>query len=360
MTDDTARHETGDPTFISALKEGHQRFLAHAIEHSFVCGRRTAQDFIRHFPPIDIMKGLEHQAELRATILVLTTGLKQKIALKKEWQDAGTDLQIALDEGETDAESIVSLFAPDDRVRYLDPRKIWNFLVEGEFWRASSSKGAPDVPRNHVAFMLERALEDKLLSHRDVVEGITVDELANRLPKAELGRLIQCALKNADKLTVFSETDLLATTPPRTLVQYLPLPHLWDTVIVPKIAERHGYAASRDAPAAPKEVETPKPVVAESAPVAALREAAAAKSTMPKPKDAPAASKVPEPSKDALAAKAKAKLAEHKPAPAEQKPAPAEPKSGTHEAGPTVAKTPQEFFGGEDDIEILEEDVKAS
>src|SRR5262245_44908794 len=190
MTDDTARHETGDPTFISALKEGHQRFLAHAIEHSFVCGRRTAQDFIRHFPPDAIMKGLEHQAELRATILVLTTGLKQKIALKKEWQDAGTDLQIALDEGETDAESIVSLFAPDDRVRYLDPRKIWAFLVEGEFWRASSStKGAADVPRNHMSFLLERALEDKLMTHRDVVEGITVDELANRLPKAELGRL---------------------------------------------------------------------------------------------------------------------------------------------------------------------------
>jgi hypothetical protein len=366
MTDDTARQETGDPTFISALKEGHQRFLAHAIEHSFVCGRRTAQDFIRHFSPLDIMKGLEHQPELRATILVLTTGLKQKIALKKEWQDAGTDLQIALDEGETDAESIVALFAPDDRVRYLDPRKIWNFLVEGEFWRASANKGAQDVPRNHVAFMLERALEDKLLSHRDVVEGITVDELANRLPKAELGRLIQCALKNADKLTVFSEGDLLATTPPRTLVQYVPLPHIWDTVIIPKVAERHGYAAAREAPPAVKEVETPKvetpkvetpkPAVVESAPVAALREAAAAKSAVPKPKDAPAASRVPEPAKD----KAKAKPVEQKPAAAEQKPAHAEPKSGTHDTGPTVAKTPQEFFGGEDDIEILEEDVKAS
>lgn len=356
MTDDTARHETGDPTFISALKEGHQRFLAHAIEHSFVCGRRSAQDFIRHFPPLDIMKGLEHQPELRATILVLTTGLKQKIALKKEWQDAGTDLQIALDEGETDAESIVALFAPDDRVRYLDPRKIWNFIVEGEFWRASGNKGTPEVPRNHVAFMLERALEDKLLSHRDVVEGITVDELANRLPKAELGRLIQCALKNADKLTVFSETDLLATTPPRTLVQYVPLPHLWDTVIVPKIAERHGYAAAREAPvaAAAPAVETPKPAMAESAPVAALREAAAAKSAMPKPKDASSASRVPEP------AKAKVKPAEQKPAAAEPKAAPVEPKSGTHETGPTVAKPGQEFFGGEDDIEILEEDVKAS
>lgn len=353
MTDDTARHETGDPTFISSLKEGHQRFLAYAIENSFVCGRRTAQDFIRHFPPADIMKGLEHQPELRATILVLTTGLKQKIALKKEWQDAGTDLQIALDEGETDAESIVALFAPDDRVRYLDPRKIWSFLVEGEFWRAGASKAAPDVPRNHLAFMLERALEDKLMTHRDVVEGITVDELANRLPKAELGKLIQCALKNADKLTVFSEGDLLATTPPRTLVQYVPLPHIWDSVIVPKIAERHGYAAPRESLAGPKEheagklVETPKPAVVDSPPVAAIKEASAVKSAMPKPKDVPVVSRPPDP-KD----KSKVKPAEPKSA-VEQKPVVPEP-------GPSVAKTPQEFFGGEDDIEILEEDVKAS
>src|ERR1051325_1517582 len=153
-TDDTPQHETGDPTFISSLKEGDQRFLAYAIEHSFVCGRRTAQDFIRHFTPRAIMKGLEHKAGLRAAILVLTTGLKQKIALKKEWQDAATDLQIALDEGETDAESIVALFDSDDRVRYLDQQKIWSFLTEGEFWKASkNNKAHSDVARHHVAFL---------------------------------------------------------------------------------------------------------------------------------------------------------------------------------------------------------------
>src|SRR5689334_18427118 len=47
------------PTFFSMLKEGRQRFLAHAIEHGFSCGRRTPEDFTRHFPPIAIMKGLE-------------------------------------------------------------------------------------------------------------------------------------------------------------------------------------------------------------------------------------------------------------------------------------------------------------
>src|SRR5882724_7943051 len=144
--------DNGAPLFLSTFKEGDQRFLAYAIEHSFVCGRRTAHDFIRHFPPRAIMKGLENQAGLRAAILVLTTGLKQ------EWEDAATDLQIALDEGETDAESIVALFDADDRVRYLDAQKIWTFLTEGEFWKASTNKSQADVARNHIAFMLERAL----------------------------------------------------------------------------------------------------------------------------------------------------------------------------------------------------------
>ena len=250
--------DNGAPLFLSTFKEGDQRFLAYAIEHSFVCGRRTAHDFIRHFPPRAIMKGLENQAGLRAAILVLTTGLKQKIALKKEWEDAATDLQIALDEGETDAESIVALFDADDRVRYLDSQKIWAFLTEGEFWKASTNKTQADVARNHIAFMLERALSDKLISHRDVVEGVSVEELANRLPKAELGRLIQCALQNADRGSTFTEADLLATTPARTLVQYVPLSHLWDNVVVPKIARRHNYVAEPSQPSKP-EAAKPEP-----------------------------------------------------------------------------------------------------
>jgi hypothetical protein len=122
--------------FQSRLERGRERFLAYAIEHAFETGLRSPQDFIRHFPPSVIMQGLADQARLRAAILVLTTGLKQKIAEKKSWESAAEDLQIALDEGETDAESVVAVFDPDDRVRYLDATGIWRFLIEGDFWNA--------------------------------------------------------------------------------------------------------------------------------------------------------------------------------------------------------------------------------
>src|SRR5688500_18332459 len=106
----------GTSSYTSKLTEGRQRFLAYVIEHGLEIGRRTHVDFSRHFPRSAIMDGLKNQPRLRAAILVLTTGVKQKSALKKSAQSAAEDVQIALEEGETDAESIVMLFNPDDRV----------------------------------------------------------------------------------------------------------------------------------------------------------------------------------------------------------------------------------------------------
>jgi len=346
--------ETRSATFISTLKEGHQRFLAYAIEHSFACGRRTPQDFIRHFPPNAIMKGLEYQPSLRASILVLTTGIKQKIALKKEWEDAAADLQIALDESETDAESIVALFASDDRVRYLDPQKIWGFLTEGEFWKSTSNKALSDLARNHIAFLLERGLEDRLLTHRDLVEGTTVEEIANRLPKTELGRLIQCALQNADKGTSFTEVDLLSTTPPRALVQHVPLAHLWDMVIVPRIADRHGYAPTASkAPAEPQRAAAAEP---EPPKVATPEPPKAAAPELPPPPVAKEWASL-KPSKEGVPPKDSSKVKLKTPEPVVAKPP--EPVAPA-DAGPGVHKAPLDPFGDDsDDIEVIEDDVQA-
>jgi hypothetical protein len=236
--------------FQSKLDKGRERFLAHTIEHALETGRRSPEDFIRHFPPDVIMQGLAAKPNLRAAILVLTTGLKQKIAEKKTWESAAEDLQIALNEGETDADSVVAVFDPDDRVRYLDHKRIWQFLIEGEFWNApATDRQAHELAKDNVAFMVERALQDRLVTHREVVEGITVAELAKRLPKAELGKLIEAALTKARSSAAFTEVDLLKEMPAFVLVEYVPLPHLWSTVLEPKIAQAHDYVAAAAAPA---------------------------------------------------------------------------------------------------------------
>lgn len=284
------------PAFSSALKEGRQRFLAHAVEHSFEVGRRSAGDFIRHFPPGTIMKGLENQPGLRAAILVPTTGIKQKIALRKSWQSAAEDLQIALDEGETDAQSIVALFDPDERIRYLDTRKIWAFLVEGEFWNVSPNGKLVEAARAHVAFMLDRALIDHLLGPRGVIDGITVAELAERLPKKELGIIIESALELGHDKAPFTERDLLEARPPSVLVEYVPLLDLWTKVIVPKVAEAHGYV---DVPPQPEPATQKKPAPdaadGKSAPAVAAPPETAGTATRPPPPPTRRPSRVPRP-----------------------------------------------------------------
>lgn len=249
--------EGGRAPFVSKLEHGKDRFLAHAIEHALEVGRRTAKDFIAHFPPSAIMEGLASRANLRAEILAHTTGIKSKIASKKSWKSAAEDLQIALDERETDAEAIVAVFQPDDRVRYLDARKIWKFLTEGDFWNTPATrKDEYRSAKRHIAFMLERALTDKLITHRDIVEGLTVAEIAVRLPKAELGKIIEGALIAGKAGAPFTEVELLAAMPPEVAVEYIPLPHIWETVVLPRIAVTHGYAEGTAAPQPAKTVQT--------------------------------------------------------------------------------------------------------
>jgi hypothetical protein len=242
------------PRFESALKEGRDRFLAHVIEHALSVGRRSPEDFIRHFPPQKIMEGLAEKPELRAQILVEATGLKERIAARKPWDSAAEDLQIALSEGETSAAAIVWGFHPDDRVRYLQRAALWAFIVEGDFWNADPSSPQFAVAKAHVAFFLERGIVDQLIAHRDIVEGITLRELSTRLPKVELATVIERALDAGHRNVPFTEAELLGAFPPSVLADYVPLPRIWKGVILPRIAERHGFV---EAPVAVKSERPP-------------------------------------------------------------------------------------------------------
>lgn len=239
---DLKKDTTKEATRSSQLSKGRERFLAHVIDHGFEVGRRSPEDFVRHFPPTLIMEGLKDNAKLRAEILVQATGVKEKVAIKKSWESCADDLQIALDENETTASAVMKIFQLDDRVRYLDHKALWAYVTEGEFWKISPSRQKEyAAAKTHMAFMLQRALEDKLVSHQDIVEGITVEELASRLPKSELGKIIKGALECGKRNAPFTETDLLGSMPPDVLVNYMPLFQVWDAIIDPKIAIEHGY-----------------------------------------------------------------------------------------------------------------------
>lgn len=250
---DSVREEAAAPEFKSRLSHGRTRFLAHVIQHGLDAGRRTPEDFLRHFPPAAIMEGLRNRPELRARILSPTTGIKEPIALKKSVESSGEDLQIALDEGVTSPDTVVTLFHPDDRVRYLEPVALWAFVAEGEFWKQADGIEF-EIAKSQVAFMLDRAIEDSLMTHRDVVEGLTVERIAQLLPRAELGWILQVALDRGRSKKPFRDEDLLSEAPMSVLAEHVPLPTIWDAVVIPKIAQDHGLVPPQEEEPAPAKV----------------------------------------------------------------------------------------------------------
>lgn len=232
-----------EPTaeFISRLGGARQRFLAHVVEHGLTAGRRTPADFIRHFPPEVLMEALRHRPELRAHILVPTTGVKQAIAEKKSVESAAEDLRIAIDVGETDAETIVALLGPDERVRYLDNRALWDYVAEGDFCKVNDGIDF-EIARAHVSYVIEKALAESLITPRDIVDAIGVDELAALLPREELGHLLAAALERGRDRKPFRDEDLLASVPVPTLTEHVALDVIWRRVVVRRVAEPHGFA----------------------------------------------------------------------------------------------------------------------
>ena len=226
--------------FESQLPQGSQRFLAHVIEHGLERGRRMHEDFLRHFPPARIMQALADEPGLRSKIMVIATGVRTRIAVKQTPEQCASVLDIALEENETDAETIVSLFQPDDRVRFLPATELWAYVKEGEFWNVEADGESYDTVKDHLGFMLDRALADGVISPRDVIEGVAVDAIARHVPSDQLAKIIGAALEAGRAGAAFRDQHLLEQVSCRTLVDHLPLPTIWEGIVAARIAKALG------------------------------------------------------------------------------------------------------------------------
>lgn len=271
----------GSEAFVSKLQKGPARFLAEALEHALANGRRTADDFIKHFPPSAVMAALDAVPKLRADFLVTLVGLKERTALKTSLSDAGRMLENALQEGDTDAQAVVTLFSPDNRVQYLDARRIWAFLMEGEFWKVPRSKdgGVYRTAQGHIAFMLDRAIAHKLVTYENIIDGITIEVLAEKLPRNDMARVFKGALAAGRAGKPFNDGDLYSTMTSATLVDYVPLPHVMQTVILPMATTARfvEVVIPKPEPSAPGEAGAAKPAGQNGAAAAAPKAAGAAK-----------------------------------------------------------------------------------
>jgi hypothetical protein len=226
------------PRLESELPTGRERFLAAVLDFALADGWRTAKDFLRHFSPRVLVESLARDDELRARVLMGTTRVNERLALRKTIESAAEDLTLALEEGLTDADKLVALIPPDDRVRYLDASKLWGFLTEVEFWK-SEGTDTRDRERyvRRVTFIVERALEQGVLRLQDLADGIGFKRIASCLPRAELQKVVEHALSQAREGQRLTEEQLLEAVPLRALMTHIPLDHTWTEVIVARLAK---------------------------------------------------------------------------------------------------------------------------
>jgi hypothetical protein len=249
--------------FKSSLKAASERFLSQTVVHALDRGFRTPEDFLRHFKPADLMQGLEGAPDLRAKILIEGAGVHEKIARKKSTTSAAEDLKLALDEGVTNAAQLLTLLPADDRVRYLDHKKLWAFTTEDEFWSPLNAEADVDRALSRVVFLIENALRENLLTLQVLTDGITFDSISTRLPLKELQKLVRHALKLGREKKPLSEAELLESVPLKTLIGFIPLEHVFNNVLLEKVAKPAGFIGSDgwEAPRSEKaeaKVEPPK------------------------------------------------------------------------------------------------------
>src|SRR5688500_4056503 len=247
----TMAKSSSNASYSSELPSATERFLAKTLVHALQEGFRTPADFLRHFPPPALMAALDIARDLRARILAGTAGVHEKIAKRKSTAAASEDLQLALDEGVCEPSTVLDLFPSDDRVRYLDAQLLWKFLVEDEFWTATDT----DVARHRrsaqrLTFMLEQALEEKLVTLQDVMDAISFDEIASRLPEAELRKVVKHALQLGRAGTALDESQLLEIVPLTELVRLIPLDYTWRRLVRPKLARPASFAPGQAPPTA--------------------------------------------------------------------------------------------------------------
>ncbi len=233
--------------FVSELSSAAERWLARVMVHALSEGFRTAEDFLEYFTPNEIMESLESDPDLRAKILVEAAGVHERIASKKSTNSAAEDLRIALDEGICNPGDILELFPPDERVSTLDNQRLWSFLTEDGFWSADS-----EAAIERLAFMLEAALDEDLITLQDLTDGVSLEEIAKRLPREDLESLVVEALTRGRKNDALDDAALLETVPLPSLLGHLSLEAVWEGVVVEKIARQAELIGEAGAARAPK------------------------------------------------------------------------------------------------------------
>lgn len=239
---------TSKPPPASSLSAPAKRFLVKLMDHAFADGWRSAEEFLRYFPAPVLLESLKNAADLRVSLLGAATGLHEEILRRKRPDLAAEDLRLAIEEGMTHSDKILEVFSSEDRVRYLQPQRIWDFLAADEFWHPDDS-APPELFESRaerMAFTLKEGITERLLTPRDVLDGLTHEGLASFLSPKELREVVCHALAKGREGVGLSEQVLFELLPLERLCRVVPLEQIWSKVVLRKLAIPAGLTTLAD------------------------------------------------------------------------------------------------------------------
>jgi hypothetical protein len=259
--------------------------LSRALQHTLANSWQTPDDFIQHFGPDVIMQALAEADELRARLLIKLANVHERIAVKKSLASATEDLRLALDEKVTTPEAVLELFPADDRIRYLKAPLLWRFMFEDTFYLTTPADGETAHQRavRRLAFLVGSALQESLLSLKDIIDGVGIEKLADSLPVDELRRVVTRAMQLGRDKSPLDEDRLLDVVPLAKVIGYVPLETVWQNVIVSRIAEPYGFMDEQSASRRPAPAEPSASAILNDMPIAAKSMPKASATASPSP-----------------------------------------------------------------------------
>jgi hypothetical protein len=230
-------------SYSSGLDKAPARFLSRVIQHTLQNAWQTPEDFLQHFNPTAIMRSLAQADSLRSKLLVKLANVHEKIAIKKSIDSAAEDLNLALEEKIATPEVLLEQYPADDRVRYLKNSALWNFVFEDTFHLTVSSDGEAAHGRavRRMTFLLECAIDERLLTLEQLVDGIGFSKIAECLPPEELRKILVRAFEGGRRGEALTESRFLDVVPLSKLVGLVPLSTLWNEVVIARIAKPNGW-----------------------------------------------------------------------------------------------------------------------
>lgn len=204
---------------------------------------RSESDFFTAFPPALLMERIE-DVEVRAMILNKASGTHLEIARRMSKSNAAEQLGLALEHSLVKPEDVLAFLNGEQRVRFLDRQDLWQFVVETKFWQGDESDTVRVThAREMFACMLDTALEHMLIAPEEIVQAIGYELLFS---KESTASLIQTIKAMAQDRSANPFELMLGRCPPKRFVAAVNLNVMWDEVIHPLIAVRHGLISMKE------------------------------------------------------------------------------------------------------------------